>query len=310
MYPGIHAAADPDRPAIIIGETGSVVTYAELDRRSAGLSVALGDMGLTSGDVVAVLVDNIAEYFDIYWAVMQSGMYITPINRYLSAEEVAYIVNDCDAKVLFCSAVLGEVGKAIVDMTPAVEFRYGIRGPIEGYRDYDALIESYLGRRPSTLPRGAEMMYSSGTTGRPKGIRSASMTIQVTEPGEPLTAILDQRFHIGAKDVYLQPAPIYHGASVKWAAAIHSLGGTVLMMYKFDAELALELIDRYPVTIAQFVPTMFVRMLQLPEENRAKYDVSSMKIAMHSAAPCPPEVKEKMIEWWGSVVGSGTGAVS
>ena len=301
MYPGVHAQCTPDKPAVVIADSGRTVTYQELDRNSSTLASALRDLGLRKGDGVAVLADNAAEVFEIYWATMQSGLYITPVNRSLSAEEVAYIVDDCDAKVLFVSAALADLAAKVHEQLPMVEHAYSFGGDVEGYDSYESLLTA--GGEPlSDRPRGADMMYSSGTTGRPKGVRAAMLPIQVDEPGDAVTGLLAHAFKVGADDIYLQPAPIYHAAPLKWSGAIHALGGTVVMMEKFDAEGALAAIEKYGVTIGQFVPTMFVRMLQLPEQKRAAYDTSSIRLAVHAAAPCPPEVKQAMIDWWGPVL--------
>jgi len=146
------------------------------------------------------------------------------------------------------------------------------------------------------------MLYSSGTTGRPKGIKPRLLPIQIDEPGDPYIALLSQAFKISADDVYLSPAPIYHAAPLKWSAAVQALGGTVVVLERFDAEKALSAIEQYRVTVTQMVPTMFVRMLQLAADVRDKYDVSSLRLAVHAAAPCPPDVKDAIIAWWGPIL--------
>ncbi|MFE3757984.1 acyl-CoA synthetase [Nocardia tengchongensis] len=301
MYPGVHAQTTPDKPAVIIAGSGRTVTYQELDYNSAALASALHGLGLRKGDGVAVLADNAAEVFEIYWATMQSGLYITPVNRNLAANEVAYIVEDCDAKVLFASAALAGLAAKVREQLPAVEHAYSFGGDVDGYDPYEVLL-ACAGEPLASLPRGADMMYSSGTTGRPKGVRAEMLPIQVTEPGDPITGFLAHAFNVGADDIYLQPAPIYHAAPLKWSGAIHALGGTVVMTEKFDAEQTLSAIEKYRVTIAQFVPTMFVRMLQLPEQTRAAHVTSTIRLAVHAAAPCPPDVKQAMIDWWGPVI--------
>ncbi|WP_183093161.1 acyl-CoA synthetase [Nocardioides stalactiti] len=300
MYPGVHAAQTPDKPAVVMAGSGRVLTYGQLDDNSAALASALHGLGLRKGDVVALLADNAAECFEVYWACMRSGLYITPVNRNLTADEVAYIVNDSEAKVLVVSAALRELAEKV---RPEVEVAgaYSFGGEVAGYDSYEDLLAG-AGPRLSDQPRGSDMMYSSGTTGRPKGVRQAMIPIQVDQPGDPITGLLGGVFKCGPDDVYLQPAPVYHAAPLKWSGSIQALGGTVVMMEKYDAEQALALIAEHKVTVAQFVPTMFVRMLQLPEEVRAKYDVSSLRLAVHAAAPCPPEVKQAMIDWWGPVV--------
>jgi long-chain acyl-CoA synthetase len=300
MYPGTHAASTPDKPAVIVAGTDRVVTYRELDDRSAALAAALRGLGLRRGDVVAMVSDNAAECFEIYWACLRSGLYITPVNRNLSADEVAYIVNDSEAKAVIVSAAVAELAEKVrgaIDVVGA----YAFGGAVAGYDSYDELLAG-AGPRLTDQPRGSDMMYSSGTTGRPKGVRQAMLPIQVDGPGDPMTGLLGGAFNVGPDDVYLQPAPVYHAAPLKWAGAVQALGGTVVMMRKYDAEQALALIDEHRVTVAQFVPTMFVRMLQLPDAVRAKYDTSSIRLAVHAAAPCPPDVKQAMIDWWGPVI--------
>ena len=300
MYPGAHAATTPDKPAVIMAGGERVVTYRELDDNSAALASVLHGLGLRKGDVVALLSDNAAECFEVYWACIRSGLYITPINRSLSADEVAYIVNDSEAKVLVVSAGLAELAASVrAHVEVVAAFAFG--GEVAGYASYEDALAT-AGPRLEEQPRGSDMMYSSGTTGRPKGVRQAMLPIQVDEPGDPIAGLLGGAFKVGPDDVYLQPAPIYHAAPLKWAGAVQALGGTVVMMKKYDAEQALALIAEHRVTVAQFVPTMFVRMLQLPEEVRTRYDVSSLRLAVHAAAPCPPEVKQAMIDWWGPIV--------
>lgn len=300
MYPGVHAAARPDHLAVVMAGSGRTLTYRELDDRSAALASALHARGLGRGDVVAMLTTNAAECFEIYWACLRSGLYITPVNRALSADEVAYIVTDSGARALIVSADL-PVAADVLERLPDLENAFAFDGELPGFESYDALLAS-APERLADQPRGADMMYSSGTTGRPKGVKQAMLPIQVDQPGDPIAGLLGGPFKVGPQDVYLQPAPIYHAAPLKWSGAVHALGGTVVMMEKFDAEAALAAIETHQVTCAQFVPTMFVRMLQLPEETRARYDHSTLRLAVHAAAPCPPEVKQAMIDWWGPVV--------
>ncbi len=300
MYPGVHAATRPDHPAVVMTGSGRTITYGELEDRSARLASALHARGLRQGDVVAMLTDNAAECFEIYWACLRSGLYVTPVNRNLNADEIAYIVADSGAKALVVSAAVA-VAATVRELSPQVEHAFAFGGEVAGYASYDELLAG-AGERLADQPRGSDMMYSSGTTGRPKGVKQAMLPIQVDQPGDPITGLLGGAFKVGPDDVYLQPAPVYHAAPLKWSGAVHALGGTVVMMEKFDAEGALAAIERYGVTTAQFVPTMFVRMLQLPEEVRARYRHDSLRLAVHAAAPCPPDVKQAMIDWWGPVV--------
>jgi long-chain acyl-CoA synthetase len=301
MYPGTYAQTTPDKAAVVMAGSGRTLTYRQLEDRSAALASALHGLGLRKGDVVAVLADNAPEVFEVLWATLRSGLYITPVNRNLAPDEVAYIVDDSDAKVLIASSGLDEIARKIRSQVPKVEHAYAFGGVVEGYESYDELLAG-AGERLTDQPRGSDMMYSSGTTGRPKGVRSVMLPIQVDEPGDPITGLLSQAFKVGPDDVYLQPAPIYHAAPLKWSGSIQALGGTIVMMEKFDAEGALAAIQEHHVTIAQFVPTMFVRMLQLEESARTAYDTSSLRLAVHAAAPCPPDVKQAMIDWWGPVL--------
>ena len=307
MYPGTHAATAPDRPAVIMAGSGETVTYGELEDNSARLAAALHQLGLRTGDVVAVLSDNVPEAFEIYWAAIRSGLYVTFVNWHLSAAEATYIVRDSAAQVIIASGGVAELGARVAESVPEVAHRFAFGGSIDGYGSYAELLQQ-AGPRLTDQPRGSELLYSSGTTGRPKGIKPRLMPIQVDEPGDSFTALLAHGFGINADDVYLSPAPVYHAAPLKWCAAVHALGGTVVVMERFDAEASLAAIQRYRVTVLQMVPTMFVRLLQLPEAARAAYDVSSLRLAVHAAAPCPPDVKDAMIDWWGPILAEYYGA--
>lgn len=307
MFPGTHAITTPDKPAVIMAGTGETLTYRQLDRHSAELASALHGLGLRKGDVIAMLSDNRAECFEIYWAAVRSGLYVAAINRHLKPAEVAYIVEDSDAQALFVSAGLRELAEEVAGLTPQIRHRYAFAGDIDGHTPYLNLL-AQAGPPLTDQPRGSDMLYSSGTTGRPKGIRPTLLPIQVDQPGDPITGVLATAFQVTPDDVYLSPAPIYHAAPLKWAGAVHALGGTVVLMERFDAEAALAAIEQHRVTITQMVPTMFVRMLQLPAEARAAHDLTSLRFAVHAAAPCPPEVKRAMFDWWGPILWEYYGA--
>ncbi len=301
MYPGTHAVSAPDRSAVTMAASGRTLTYRQLDDRSAQLASALHRLGLRKGDVIALLSDNAAEALVVYWAALRSGLYITVVNWHLAPAEVAYIVEDSTAQVLIASAGVSTLAEQVVGLVAGVRHRYAFGGRIDGYRPYAELLASATARLRDQ-PRGTEMLYSSGTTGRPKGVRPPLPAIRVDEPGDPLAALLGHAFGIGRADVYLSPAPIYHTAPLKWCGGVQALGGTVVLMEHFGPELVLEAIERHRVTVVQLVPTMFVRMLQLPEAVRNAYDVSSLRLAVHAAAPCPPDVKDAMIDWWGPIL--------
>jgi long-chain acyl-CoA synthetase len=301
MFPGAHAASEPARPAVVMAGSGRVLTYGELDENSARLASALHGLGLRKGDVIAMLSDNAAEAFEIYWAAIRSGLYITAVNWHLAPEEAAYIVADSGARVVIASAGVQMLAEQVGHLVPEVQHSYAFGGAIDGYLPYTELLAT-AGPRLSDQPRGSEMLYSSGTTGRPKGIKPRQLPIQVDQPGDPFAGLLQYAFKITSADVYLSPAPIYHTAPLKWCGGIHALGGTVVLLERFDAEKALAAIERQRVSVTQMVPTMFIRMLQLPEHTRIGFDVSSLRLAVHAAAPCPPDVKDAMIDWWGPIL--------
>jgi long-chain acyl-CoA synthetase len=302
MYPGTYAAQGPDRVAAVMTGTGESLSYAELERRSVQLAHVLHDAGLRPGDVVALLTENSLRAFEVYWAALRSGLYITAVNFRLKPDEVAYIVNDSGATALIVSAEQAATAEAITGQTADVKLRLAFGGPVIGHGSYEEAIAAAPAVPFDDQPHGATMLYSSGTTGRPKGVRPPLPGVQVCEPGEALVTSASQFFGVNTGTVYLSPGPIYHAAPLRWSAAVQALGGTVVMMKKFDAEQALQAISDRHVTHAQFVPTMFVRMLRLPPQVRDRYDVSSLRVALHAAAPCPVQVKQQMISWWGPVL--------
>jgi long-chain acyl-CoA synthetase len=302
MYPGTYSAETPDKIAAVMTGTGETLSYGELDRRSIQLARVLHEAGLRPGDVVALLTENNLRAFEVYWAAMRSGLYITAVNYHLKPDEVAYIVNDSGAAVLIVSAEQAATAEAIADQTAGVKLRLAFGGAVAGYAGYEDTIAAAQAEPFADQPHGATMLYSSGTTGRPKGVRPPLPAIQVSEPGESLAMLASLFFGVNRDCVYLSPGPIYHAAPLRWCGTIQALGGTVVMMKRFDAEQALAATSEHHVTHAQFVPTMFVRMLQLPPAVRERYDVSSLRVAIHAAAPCPVEVKQKMIDWWGPVL--------
>ncbi|HEY8217011.1 MAG TPA: AMP-binding protein [Acidimicrobiia bacterium] len=302
MWPGLHAAKHPDKPAQIMASGGGVVTYRELDERSNQLARLLRDRGLDFRDHIAIFMDNNDRYVEVAWAAQRSGLYFTPINFHFNADEVAYIVDDCDARAIITSVALADVASELVDKLPAgVETRLVVGGKLDGYEPYEEAIAGYPAEPLEEELEGHAMMYSSGTTGRPKGIRYQLERKPVGSP-DPALAGFGTTYGIGEDCVYLSPAPLYHAAPLQFCIAQGRFGGTNVILEHFDAEGCLAAIERYRVTHAQFVPTMFVRMLKLPEEVRAKYDLSSLEMAIHAAAPCPVEIKRRMIEWWGPII--------
>ncbi|ANZ23546.1 MULTISPECIES: acyl-CoA synthetase [Rhodococcus] len=302
MYPGRYASITPDKPAAIEAATGREISYRELEDRSVQFAHWLRAHGLGAGDHLAVLSVNDVTVFELYWAAVRSGMYVTFVNTHLAPPEVAYIVDDCDAAALVVSAPLVDLAVAVAGDTPKVRHRLAFGGDVPGHLGYEAEIAAMSTTAPVDQPGGTDMLYSSGTTGRPKGIKPALSGAQVGEQAASNAVGLLQSFGFDDDCVYYAPAPIYHAAPLRFGAAAQALGGTAIVAGRFDAETCLADLERYRVTHSQWVPTHFVRLLKLPEQVRGRYDLSAMRAAIHSAAPCPVEVKQAMIDWWGEVI--------
>ena len=302
MFPGTFAATTPDKPAVVMAGTGESLTYRQLEEGSARLARFLVERGLRRGDGIALLADNSPRVFEVYWAAQRAGLYITLVNRHLTPAEVAYVLDDCGARMLVASAAVGEIAAAVAPQVPALEIRLAYSGPVDGFDDYDTALDGVSAEPLPDQPAGAVMLYSSGTTGRPKGIRTALPERQVDEPGDAYVAVFAPVYGFDGDTVYLSPAPLYHAAPLRFTATVQAVGGTVVVMERFDPEGALAAIETFRATHSQWVPTMFVRMLKLPAEVRSRYDVSSLEVAVHAAAPCPVDVKRAMIDWWGPVL--------
>ncbi len=302
MFPGTFVAGTPDKPAVIRPATGEQLTYRQLDERSLRLARYLRAIGMRPGDHLAVVAGNDLRVLEVYWAALRSGLYITAVNWHLTPAEAAYVVDDCEASALVVSADAAAALPADPTELPKVRCRLVFGGTVDGYDDYEAVLAQQSDEPLESQPRGQDMLYSSGTTGRPKGIKPQLPEGQVHETVDPYTAVFAPMYGFDADTVYLCPAPLYHAAPLRFCGTINSVGGTVIVMDRFDAAEALALIERHRVTHSQWVPTMFVRMLKLPSEIRDRCDVSSMRVAIHAAARCPVEVKRAMIDWWGPVI--------
>ncbi|HEX5096660.1 MAG TPA: acyl-CoA synthetase [Acidimicrobiia bacterium] len=313
MWPGRWAAERPEHPAYVMASSGEVVTYARLNDRSNQLAQMFWDAGLRFGDHIAVLMENRVEYMEPCWAAQRSGLFFTCINSHFNAEEVAYILDDCDAQVLVVSSTLREVAEQLVDLMPRVKIRLVVGDPIDGYDRYEEALAKYPAEPLAEELEGTRMLYSSGTTGRPKGVKYKIERKRVGEQPVEM-GMMTLVWGMNEDSVYLSPAPLYHSAPLFYSMSTMRLGGTAIIMEHFDPEGALAAIEKYKCTHAQFVPTMFVRMLKLPDAVREKYDTSSQKVVLHAAAPCSVETKRKMIEWWGPIIDEyyaateGTGA--
>ena len=300
MYLADHARLTPDKPALMSARTGEAVTFAQLDERSIRLARFLKQRGIGRRGHVAILMENNLAFMDGVWAAFRSGLYVTAVNRYLPPDEVAYIVNDCGAGALITSFEKRETAAALAELIPNCPIRLMVDGVIDGWESYEAALAGVSTEALEEEWIGDSMLYSSGTTGRPKGILRPLPDVSAAEGFEIRQQV--NRYGLGPDTVYLSPAPLYHAAPLGYVLAVQSWGGTVVMMEKFDAEQALALIESHRVTHSQWVPTMFVRMRKLPEEARARYDLSSHRVAIHAAAPCPVEVKREMIDWWGPIL--------
>ncbi|RLV48439.1 acyl-CoA synthetase [Nocardioides mangrovicus] len=306
MYPGAQLPELADKPAIVMADTGRTVSYAELEDRSVRLAHVLRDAGLRPGDGVALLSPNDPLYYDCYWAALRSGLYLTAVSTYLAVEEQLYILGDCEARVLVVHADLAEraqeIRAAVAEQAPHLELFLSYGGRVEGFDDLDDALAAASAEPLADQPAGTDMLYSSGTTGRPKAIRAPLPARQISEPGDLLLAVFAPTYGFDADTVYLSPAPLYHAAPLRFCGLVHMVGGTVVIMPRFEPEQGLAAIERHRATHSQWVPTMFVRMLKLPDDVRGRYDVSSLRVAIHAAAPCPVEVKQQMIEWWGPIL--------
>jgi long-chain acyl-CoA synthetase len=302
MFPGAIAESAPTRPAIIMAGTGDILAYDELHGFAERLANVFQSLGLRPGERVALCVENRLEFLPICWGAHYAGLYYTAISTNLTAPEMSYIVEDCGARVFIASSALAERAVAITGAPSAVEHRFSVGGPIEGHQP----IETVMATQPITpqgeRTDGRDMLYSSGTTGRPKGVKFPRSGLPLGEAADSLIALLTTVFGANEGTVYLSPAPLYHAAPLRFCRTLHKVGATVVVMPRFDAEDFLAAVEEHSVTFTQVVPTMFVRFLKLADEARSRYDLSSLEAVVHAAAPCPIQVKRKMIDWWGPII--------
>ena len=301
-HPSIYAKTQPDKIAYQMAGTGKAITYRELDQLSSQGAHLLRALGVKAGDHIAFLIENRLAFMEICWAAQRSGVYFTAISRYLTRDEIAYIVKDCGARVVITSPKCADAIMGLLRDAPGAPLFFMIDEPLPGFRSWDR----ELAQQPTTpIPdevAGYDMLYSSGTTGRPKGIKRQSQNTPVDVPNPLLKLLCADMCGMSSDSIYLSPAPLYHAAPLRFNMMAITLGGTSIIMESFDAEEFLKLVEKHEVTQSQLVPTMFVRMLKLPQEVRELYDVSSLVGAIHAAAPCPIDVKAKMIEWWGPIL--------
>jgi fatty-acyl-CoA synthase len=302
MHPSEHAKSTPDKPAYVMAPSGDVVTYAQLDDRSLRGAQFLRSVGVGPGDHIALFMENNRHYLQIVLAAQRCGVIVTPISTHSKMPEVLYILANSDSKLFITSKNLSAYAVGIRAGAHQVEHFLMVDGIETGYTSWEDAMKSQAAEPVADECAGAMMMYSSGTTGLPKGVYpkwSPDRPISYMDPGQQL---IKKYFNFDRDAVFLSPAPLYHAAPLVTNLVAIFSGGTSVIMERFDAEMCLALIDKYRVTHSQWVPIMFIRMLKLPIKNRCSYRLSSQRYALHAAAPCPKETKLEMIGWWGNII--------
>lgn len=289
----------PDKPAFVMCDTGEEVSFGVLEARANQGAHLLRARGLGVGDHVAILMENRREFIELCFAADRAGVYYTTISTHLAESEIAFVLEDCDARLLIVSDSFGDLGRSL-SRSHACDLLV-VGDHAAGDADWS---QNLAGMSESPIAdewQGLDMLYSSGTTGRPKGIK---WPLPNDKPGarSMLIDLLSELFGYDQDTRYLSPAPLYHAAPLRHSMVTIKMGGTAYIMRRFDAAEALRLIEKHRISHSQWVPTMFVRLLKLPEDIRQRFDLSSMKMAVHAAAPCPPDVKRQMINWWGEIV--------
>ena len=302
MYPGITAATHPQRPAVIHAETGKVTTFLELHEASIRLSNVLRAAGLQPGDHVAICMENHSRYLEVIWGCHYAGVVYTACSSRLTKAELTYILNDCQAKAFITSKYKADQALEIANDIPNVHLRLMLDGTIDGYDSFESTVDAASTTPLENMVDGTDMLYSSGTTGMPKGITRPFPATPLGTSAGLATALTEGLYQFQQGMIYLSPAPLYHAAPLRFNMSVHASGGTTVVMEHFDAEMYLKYAEQYKATHTQLVPTMFIRMLKLDEAVRNKYDVSNFKVAIHAAAPCPIETKKAMIAWWGPII--------
>ncbi|WIW89521.1 acyl-CoA synthetase [Sphingobium sp. V4] len=300
MHPSCHAETRPDAIAVRFEPSGRSLTYRDLDSRSAQLAHFFRSLGLGKGDVVALLLENEPALFELTWAAQRIGVYYVCVPTRLTSSEITYMLADSGAVLLFASSSLCEV--AVSAITPLPSLALWSTGPnAHGVPPYMPKLDDMPEGRPANECAGSDLLYSSGTTGRPKGVKPPLDYASIFAPTRH-SELGGSLYGMNEATVFLSPAPLYHAAPLRWCMGVMRIGGTCIAMEHFDAELALGLIDRHRVTHAQWVPTHFVRLLRLPEATRSRYAHDSLRAVFHAAAPCPVEIKRQMLDWWGPII--------
>lgn len=291
MQPALWAKLQPDRVAIY-DHTGQDRTFGQLNANANRVARLLRQAGLRAGDSVALACSNRAEFCDVLFGVLRAGMRCTPVNWHLTADEIAYVVQDCEAKAFFADARIAQAAEAVASQRPDLSLKVAIGGPIGDFEPYERALAGLDASDIEDAARGFTMLYTSGTTGRPKGVYKPGLVYGAFQPEA------DRE-----RDIYLCTGPAYHAAPLAGNVRAPLMNGLpIVFLDKWDSEEVLRLIERRRITHSHFVPIMFQRLLALPEAVRGRYDLSSLKRITHGAAPCPPEVKRAMIAWLGPVL--------
>lgn len=299
----IRGHVGSDRPALVLEPSGVSVSFGELEGRANRLAHRFREHGLREGDAVVVVMENSEHFHAVMWAARRVGLYYVLVNTHLTPAEAAYIVTDSGAKAIIGSRALRRLSAALSAQLPArlPALRMIADDDLDGWERYPECVAELPATPVPDEREGDLLQYSSGTTGRPKGIRRELAHLAPQDVPMLLTPLFDA-IGITSESVYLSPAPLYHTAPAYWSMSAQAIGATAVVLERFDAEGTLAAIEHHRVTHGQFVPAMFVRMLKLPERVRNSYDLSSLRRVVHAAAPCPVEVKKQMIEWWGPII--------
>ncbi len=300
-HPCHHSVSTPGKVAYVMARSGEAVTYRQLEERSNQGAHLFRSLGLKRGDSIALMMDNNARFFEICFAAQRSGLLFTAMSSRLSGQEAEYILADCGAKALIVSTSLAAQAAELLARTPKVIHRFSVNGTVPGYPSFEEARAKQPASRIADECAGRDMLYSSGTTGRPKGVKT-ELLAEAIDAASTLTMVAQKLYGLASGSIYLSPAPLYHAAPLRFNMTVMRFGGTSVLMEHFDAEEALSLIERHAITHSQWVPTMFVRMLKLDPAIRERYRHDTLRAAIHAAAPCPVQVKQRMIEWWGPVL--------
>jgi acyl-CoA synthetase (AMP-forming)/AMP-acid ligase II len=305
-HPRQWAAEAPEKSAVVMAGSGTRLSYGALEDRANQIARFLREQGLRRGDALAVLLENRPEFLEVFWGAQRAGLYVVPVSWRLKADEIAYILENSAAKILFTSELHAGVAMEAGRLA-RLERLVCTGAPPSGFLGYEGALAALPAAPIPDESLGRDMMYSSGTTGRPKGVKTALPDGEITSM-MPVMAFMSELYGFDEQTVFLSTSPLYHAAGLRYAMVTGHAGGTLVVMEAFDAPATLALIERYRVTHVSLVPTMFVRMLKLPERVRAAYDLSSLRMVIHGTGPCGRDVKQAMIDWLGPILFENYGA--